>query len=224
MTEVVKKEDSSIMKVVQAIAMSPDDGRAVVAKYQKQVLAAKPGLAESAVSEIVCKKIISHYANLAATTGGATALAGVVPGVGTAVSLVGGTLADISASIKFQVDMCLCLALAVNGELTNEDAKNMSYIIALWGSLEQAGAKGGTALASKAGVKMLNMYLKGSALITIKQLFAKVGIEFTKKAAAKAIPFGVGVVIGASANYALAKYVGKTALATLRIHENEMRA
>jgi hypothetical protein len=198
MTRELKTEDSSIMKMVQAIAMSPDDARAVVAKYQKQVVAAKPGLAEAAVIEIVCKKIISHYSNLAATTGGATALTGVVPGIGTAVALVGGTLTDISISLKFQIDMCLCLALAVNGELTNEDAKNMSFIIALWGSLEQAGAKSGTALASKAGVKMLNMYLKGPALITIKQLFAKIGIEFTKKAAAKVIPFGVGVVIGAS--------------------------
>ncbi|MGF6348133.1 hypothetical protein [Variovorax sp. W2I14] len=222
MTRELTTEDSSIMKMVQAIAMSPDDARAVVEKYKKQVKKAKPGLSEAEVGEIVCSKLISHYSKLAGTVGGATALAGVVPGVGTAVSLVGGTLADISACIKFQVDMCLCLALAVNGEITNEDAKNMSFIIALWGALEQSGSKGATALASKAGVKMLNKYLKGPALATIKELFKKIGIEFTKKGAAKAIPFGVGVVIGAGANYALTRYVGKNALDTLRIRDSEM--
>lgn len=220
----LKAEDSSLMKLVQAIAMSPDDARAVVSKYQKQVVRAKPELSEAGVSEIVCKKIINNYSKLSATVGGATALTGVVPGVGTAVSLVGGTLADMSACIKFQVDMCLCLALAVNGELTNEDAKNMSFIIALWGTLEQSGTKGLTALTSKAGKKMLDQYLKGPALQTIKDLFKKVGIEFTKKGAAKAIPFGVGVVIGSSANYALTRYVGKAALETLRIHDDEMEA
>ena len=69
---------------------------------------------------------------------------------------------------------------------------------------------------------MVNQYLKGPTLVVIKKLFEKVGITFTQKAAAKAIPFGIGVVIGFSANYALTKYVGKNALDFLKIHNEDL--
>lgn len=89
----------------------------------------------------------------------------------------------------------MCLAMALKDNLANEDAKHMSFIIALCGSLEKAGVAGGTKIASRAGVKMVDQYLKGTALVFIKQLFSKVGITFTKSATLKAIPFGVGVVL-----------------------------
>lgn len=87
--------------------------------------------------------------------------------------------------------------------------------------MEQAASAGTTRIASKAGVKMLNEYLKGPALTTIKELFKLVGIHFTKTAAAKAIPFGIGVAIGATANYGLTRYVGSCAIDCLRIKVRE---
>lgn len=221
-TELQKKEESSLMKIVQAIAISPDDARCIVKQYSDQILSSKPNISAIKLQEVVCEKIIKRYSKLAATTGGATALAGVIPGIGTVVSMVGGSMADISACIKFQIDMTMCLALTVNEELGNEDAKHLSYIIALYGTIEQTGSKAATRIASKAGVKMVNQYLKGPTLIIIKDLFTKVGINFTQKAVTKAIPFGIGVVIGASANYALTKYVGKNTLDFLKIHNEDL--
>lgn len=221
-TELQKKEESSLMKIVQAIAISPDDARLIVKQYSDQISASKPDISRTELHNIVCEKIIKRYSKLAATTGGATALAGVIPGIGTVVSMVGGSMADISACIKFQVDMTMCLALTVNEELSNEDAKHLSFIIALYGTIEQTASKSATRIASKAGVKMVNQYLKGPTLVVIKKLFEKVGITFTQKAAAKAIPFGIGVVIGFSANYALTKYVGKNALDFLKIHNEDL--
>jgi hypothetical protein len=95
-------------------------------------------------------------------------------------------------------------------------------LIALFGTIEQTGSKVTTRIASKAGVNIVYQYIKGRTLTTIKELFKKVGVVFTQKAAAKAIPFGIGFVIGASANYALTRYVGKNALEFLRIHNDEM--
>ena len=45
----------------------------------------------------------------------------------------------------------------------------------------------------------------------MKEIFKKVGITFTRKAAEKAIPFGIGVVISFSANKGLTWYVGSKA-------------
>jgi EcsC protein family len=213
-----KDSDSALMKVVQAIAITPEDARVVVSQYEGQLRAAEPSITDAQLQNLVVQKIVRRYARLSATAGGATALAGVVPGVGTAISMVGGSVADISVCIKLQVDMTMCLAVAINKQLNNEDAKHLSYLIALFGSLEQAASKGATRIASEAGVKMINSYLKGPLLTTIKELFKRIGIQFTKKAAIKIIPFGVGVVIGASTNYALTRYVGKNAIEFLRIH------
>jgi len=209
--------DSALMKAVQAIAITPGDARVIVSQYEDQLRAGKPGISAKEVQDLVIEKIISRYSKLAAASGGATALAGVVPGIGTAVAMVGGGAVDVAACIKLQIDMTMCLAIAINKKLSNEDAKHLSFLIALSGTLEQAASAEATRLASKAGVKMLNMYLKGPALEIIKGLFAKVGIQFARTSAAKAIPFGVGVAIGLTANYALTKYVGSCAVECLRI-------
>lgn len=100
----------------------------------------------------------------------------------------------------------------------------MSYIIALCGSLEQMGSAGATRIASKAGVRMIHQYLKGGTLTVIKEFFKKIGITFTQKAAAKVIPFGVGVIVGGAANYALTKYVGKVARDTFLLDVAEKAA
>jgi hypothetical protein len=107
--------------------------------------------------------------------------------------------------------MCYCLSEIYGYDITSEDAQHLSFLIAAGGTLEKAGVSGGTKLATQAGVRMLRQYLKGATLQAVKELFKKVGITFTRKAAEKALPFGVGVVIGGAANYGLTRYVGKQA-------------
>lgn len=221
-----EKEDSgsSLMKMVEAIAITPQDARAVVETYESQARKALPTATDEEIQSLIIEKIINRYSKLAATSGATTALPGIIPGIGTAVGVLGGSAVDMSVCMKLQVDMTMCLGMAINGGMSNEDAKHMSYIIALYGSLEQMGTAGATRMASKAGVKMLNKYLTGSTLTFIKELFKKVGIHFVRKGVAKAIPFGVGVIIGGGANYALTKYVGKTARDTFLLNVAEKQS
>lgn len=205
------EEDSRLLKAVEAIAISPTDAKHLVSQYQKQAKKLHPQKSEAEINEIVGKKIISRYCKMSAVSGGTTALAGIVPGVGTAISMIGG-LTDATVSMKLQVDMCMCLAETYGWDLTTQDAKHLSFLIAVGGALEQTGTTAATAIASKAGVRMVKTYLTGAVLTTIKEMFKKIGIIFTRKALEKSIPFGVGVVIGTSANYALTKYVGNSAL------------
>ena len=58
---------------------------------------------------------------------------------------------------------------------------------------------------------MAREYLKGPTLVIVKEVFKKVGITFTRKGLEKAIPFGVGVVVGTATNKALTVYVGSKA-------------
>ena len=63
----------------------------------------------------------------------------------------------------------------------------------------------------------MQQYLKGATLQIVKEIFKKVGITFTRKALEKVIPFGIGVIIGFTANKTLTWYVGKRAIAFFKI-------
>jgi hypothetical protein len=202
---------SRLLKAVQSIAIHPKDARALVDNYFAQSRVANPSADAKRHQELVAEKVISRYCRLAATTGGVTALAGVVPGLGTVAAMLGGGLTDAAVTMKLQVDMTMCLAHTFGWDLDTEDARHLVFLIAAGGTLEKAGVEAATRVASKAGVTMLRQYLKGAALMAVKQFFKRLGIIFTRKALERAIPFGVGVVIGSSANYALTKYVGDAA-------------
>lgn len=63
-------DGSALMKIVQSIAISPEDAREVVHSYQSQLSIAEPELEKAQVLDAVISKIISRYANLAAASGG----------------------------------------------------------------------------------------------------------------------------------------------------------
>lgn len=65
-------------------------------------------------------------------------------------------------------------------------------------------------------------FVGGATLQAVKQIFKKAGITFTRKAAEKSIPFGVGVIIGFSANKGLTWYVGNKARDFLAIYDTEI--
>ena len=158
----------------------------------------------------VADAIIGRYSRLAAMIGTAAGLPGVVPGLGTAVAIVGGATADSVACMKLQVDMCMCLAAAFGYDITSEDGKHLAFLIAATGTV-QRGSSSAVQVGSRAGVNMLRQYLRGAALQAVKQAFRRVGKTFTRKALEKAIPFGIGAAIGGAANYGLTRYVGHQA-------------
>jgi hypothetical protein len=212
---------SRLMKVVEAIAITPIDARAIVENYRKQVRAEHPAADHGRRRELIADKIVSRYARLAGTSGAATGLTAIIPGIGTAAAALGGGLADTAVTIKLQIDMCLCLADAYDYDVHAEDVRQLVYLVSLGGALEKAGTGVGVQIASKAGMRMLRQYLRGAALQFVKELFKRVGIVFSRKALEKALPFGIGVVIGGGANYAMTSYVGAQARSFFKIDREE---
>lgn len=211
MPEEEKVDGSRLLKAVQAIAISPAEAKKIVERYKEQSRKKYPNDSHWRRQERVADAVISRYSKYAAMVGGASALPGVIPGLGTAIAVTGGTVADATVSMKLQVDMCMCLAATFNYNIESQDAQHLSFLIAAGGALEKAGATRGVKFASEAGVRLLRLYLKGAALHAVKASFRKVGIVFTKKALEKVLPFGVGVAVGGGANYVLTKYVGNQA-------------
>lgn len=220
-----KKDDGSLlMKTVEAIAIEPQEARALAERYESQIRITDPDIQEREIIDLISEKIINRYAKMAAVSGGATSLSGVIPGVGTVAAMLGGGAVDMSVCMKLQIDMTMCLCMAINKEMTNEDAKHMSFIIALAGTIEQAASTQGAAFAAKSASKVVENTLKGATLTTVKELFKQVGITFTKKALQRAIPFGIGAAIGTAANYGLTTFVGKIAKDILWIEHEKLKS
>lgn len=200
-----------VLKAIELILANPQDihneAQSLLAKFQKS----HRNKSESEVKNLTARKIISNYSYCAAFSGGATALTGIVPGLGTAVAAFGGATADTALTMKYQIEMTMALASIYGHNILLEEEKRICFIVSGLGAISEAAKEGGKSVGTKAFIKMVKEYLKGPILQAIKELFKKIGITFTRKALEKAIPFGIGVVISFSANKGLTWYVGSKA-------------
>lgn len=209
-------EPSPLQKAVEVIAITPEAATRLVDGYRASFKVKFKREPESLDDKKrIAATIIGRYSKFSAATGAATAIPSVVPGVGTAVAVLGGGVTDLALTMKIQIDMCMCLVELYNTDLSNEDKKHLAFVLALAGSVEQLLTTGGKAAILKIAQKLVLQYLKGPALLTIKELFKRVAITFTQKAAAKAIPAGIGVAFSGATNYALTTVVGKVAVVIL---------
>ena len=159
-----EEDGSRLLRAVEAIAISPKDATSIAEQYLNQSKDRFPDSECWNHQLRAADKIIGRYSRLAAMVGTATGLPGIIPGLGTAVAIVGGAAADSLACMKLQVDMCMCLAAAFKYDITSEDGKHLAFLIAATGSAQRAGVEAGARLGSQAGVRMLRQYLKGAAL------------------------------------------------------------
>lgn len=209
-TEIIEKP--KLLQAIELVLTNPENIRNESIQLVEKIKKSSPGKSEAEIRKIASKKIISNYSYYSAFSGGTTALAGIIPGIGTAVAMAGGASADAVASMKFQIEMTMAIATVYDHNILIEEEKRICYIVAGLGAISETAKEGGKRIGSKAFTQLAKKHIQGATLVAIKEIFKKVGITFTRKALEKSIPFGIGVVIGFSANKVLTKYVGAKAL------------
>ncbi len=201
-----------LLRAIEMILADPVDVKQEATTLMDQFRKRYQGeRSEDEISDMVAEKIISNYSYYAAFVGGASALAGVVPGLGTVISTFGGTLADAALTMKIQMEMTMALAVVYGHDIELEEYRRVCFIIAGLGAINQTAQESSRGLGSKAFLRMTQKYLQGATLKTVKEIFKRVGVNFERKALEKAIPYGVGVIIGFSTNKGLTWYVGTKA-------------
>lgn len=213
MSEIVQQEDKpALLKAIELVLADPAEIRKEALQLKRKYVSRYGSdRSEDEVNAYTADKIIFNYSYYTAFVGGATGLAGVIPGLGTVLATFGGATADAALTMKYQIEMTMAIATVYGHDVTLEEEKRLCLLVAGLGAMNEAAKAGGKELGKKASVKMMQQYLKGATLQTVKEIFKKLGITFTRKAAEKAIPFGIGVVIGFSANKGLTWYVGTKA-------------
>ena len=206
------EDKPALLKAIELVLADPASIRKEALQLKDKYMSRYRGdKSEDEINAYAAEKIISNYSYYTAFVGGATALTGIIPGLGTVLATFGGATADAALSMKYQIEMTMAIATIYGHDITIEEEKRMCLIVAGLGAINEAAKSGAKELGKKASVKMMQQYLKGATLQTVKEIFKKVGINFVRKSAEKAIPFGIGVVIGFSANKGLTWYVGAKA-------------
>jgi len=198
-----KKESKTLARMIGSLSGNPTE----IKKESLRLLASyreKYGdkLTEEEIRRKAANKIISNYSYYSAFTGGATSLTGIVPGIGTAIAALGGVSADVVLSMKFQIDMVMAIAAVYGHDIEEEYVQQTSFLVAGIGKLNFA-VDEGKRIGAKAFANIMNQYLKKGSQQAAKEITKKLGIQVSGKALQKAIPFGVGVIIGFTANKTL---------------------
>lgn len=213
-----KKEESKIiekptlLKAIELVLANPanikKDALKLLNKYEEKYSGKK---SSKQIRDLAAKQVISNYSYFTSFIGGASALVGIIPGLGQVIAAFGGAAADATLCMKYQIEITMALGVIYGHDIENEEEGRLCLIIAGLGTINQAAKEGGKKISSKAFQNVVKQYIKGATLKAVKEIFKKVGIIFTRKALEKSIPFGVGVIIGSSANKALTTYVGNKA-------------
>lgn len=170
-------------------------------------------LTNEKIKDKVADKIISNYSYYAGVVGGATALTGVIPGIGTVVASFGGATADAALSIKNQIEMIMSIATVYGVDITVEKERQMCFIIAGLGIIYETAEMTGEKVSTAEFVSLTKKYITDATIAVVKKLFKKAGMILSKKALSKAIPFGAGVIISFSANKGTTWFIGNKAKA-----------
>lgn len=157
--------------------------------------------------ENLSSQIIAEYSTRAAIAGGATALPGLLPGLGSAVALVGGALVDMTLALKHDVEMILCLTHLHGFDIRDERERWLAYVMA--GVRTHAAEHRQNYL-----VDLMEIQLDALPKYTPRQLFklattvlGKAALQSLSRSYVKALPI-VGIAISASTNKFLTTSVG----------------
>ena len=161
----------------------------------------------------LARGLVFRRSRVSAIAGAVSSLPGAFPGVGTATE-IGAGLADTVALVYAQVAMIMAVAAAFDHDLSAHDARSadVRVVLALDAGVARFG-KRGPELASGEVLdpndRALSEHLSRGVGALVVQRTAR---RRVRTLVGREIPFGVGVLIGSSANFTVMHHTGRTAL------------
>lgn len=151
-------------------------------------------------NEELCRLLIRKKSRWCALAGGATALPGTVPVLGTLVAVIGGTLLDMSAMAFFITELILEVAAVYDRDL---DVSGTSRE-AVWVLVTSVGA----GAAGRGLTKLTVSQLSGHAFKNLlEHVLLSLGIRASQRSILRIIPF-IGMFIAGGVNYYTCQKVG----------------
>lgn len=218
------EQGAALLKAVERIVDAPAKIRAHVDEAVEKIRASLPDDATDAqVRGAVERDLVSHYSNRTAIAGGASALPGLIPGLGSLTAVLGGGLLDMTFCLKYEVEMVLALAAARGYDIEDPRERQLAYLLAAAHTYEASGGRNPLPDLVKTEIDAVWHYTPRQLGKLVAALFVKLAILFAGKGLTRAIPF-IGVVVSSAANKTLTTRVGKSVVKALDGRESARAA
>lgn len=163
----------------------------------------KPGSEMNRTANLV----IAHYSNLCAVGGGASGLPGLIPVVGTVLSVFGTGAIDAIIALKFEIEMVLALFVVAGRDIDDPVERKIACLMAcesLDGSFKSEREPDWKAIVDVAMSEYSTRELSKTFLKAISKAIFSISAKCSSK---KYFPV-VGIVVGASMNKVLTEHTG----------------
>lgn len=193
-----------LLTAVERIVEEPDELIARVEAFRREV---GKGEDDDATRLAVARRIVRHFSNRSAFAGAATALPALLPGAGTLLAGLGGTLADVGLTMKFEVEMALSLTHLHGFDIRREKERQLAFLLASVSTYDaQSGRNFFVDLAEAEGTALWN-YAPRQVAKYLVTVMAKLVLLAASKGLLKMLPL-VGIAVGGTANKVLTTRVG----------------
>ncbi|MBQ4360984.1 MAG: EcsC family protein [Proteobacteria bacterium] len=165
--------------------------------------------------------IIMHYSNLCAAGGGASALTGLIPGLGTILSVFGAGAVDAFLALKFELEMSLALAHLAGYDITDPRERKIAFLLACAGLEDAYNAEKDPNIKTVIDLAV-SEYSTRELSKTLTKAFARALMFVTAKKWTRLFPL-VGIAIGASINKVLTTKLGHSIWNALNDRKNAIQ-
>jgi len=208
--------------LLSAVERVVDDCDTLIARVETLKASVAVGDADEDPTPIAAR-IIDDYATRSAIAGGASSLPALLPGIGSVVMLVGGAVADMTLSLKHDVEMILCLTHLYGYDIRDDKERWLAYIM--------AGVRTHTTYGHRSYLTdIVEVQLDALPKYTPRQLFKLAATVVGRRALLsmsrgylKAVPL-VGIAVSASTNKFLTTNVGWKSVEALERRRSSVSA
>jgi uncharacterized protein (DUF697 family) len=212
------EQGKKLLTAVERILASSADVRAVVNECQARVKAKADTLKGDSLREATAQELVRHYSNRAAIAGGASALPALVPGWGSLVAALGGTLAELTLLLKWEVEMALAMSHLYGFDIDEPAERQLAFLAASVGTYDATGKSFFGDVVRLEGTAIWNYAPRRVARWVVQALAVLAGM-YVWRGFIKAVPV-VGILVGGSLNKVLTKKVGDKCLKDLRVRHD----
>jgi len=170
---------------------------------------------DEAVRALAAAEIIRHYSTRTAFSGGVAALPGLLPGIGTAVAVAGGALADLTFILKFEMEMALALSQLHGHDIRDSVERHRAFLLACVSTLDaKSGGDFLAELGRKSGWARTGSPSEDESKKLLLTALSRLAVSSAAKGLFRAIPI-VGIAVSSTTNKLLTTQVGERCVAEL---------
>lgn len=222
-----EEQGQRLVNAVERLLDDPGDLIALVDRLTRVVQAEQPTADAGTLQDAVSERIVEHFATRAAISGGATALPGLLPGLGSLVAISGGTLVDVALTLKFEVEMAMALCWNHGFDIRDPDERRVAFLLASVFTEDSvpSGKPGSDFLSDMAKAEGVALWQYAPRQIPklIVQVSGRILVRHAAKGLARALPL-VGIAVGGTVNRTLTKRVGTRCIQELKKRQLEREA